>query len=542
MEIKSFVLSSLAKIMPCASEKDFFQPEEFTCLKGEKLRFQLALLSDTKTDVSIKVSCPEEYKVFTVEYEPVLLAADPNADDNYISHLPGLYPDILMPLRINSLRLLPGQFTTLYFEVRSDIPGERKIDVDVCSEEGEVILCKSVKAFTFAAEMPKSDTVCTHWFHTDCLCDEYRLEPFSEDYWRCVKNYMTAAAEHSINSLLVPLFTPALDTEVGKERKTIQLVDVKVTPGGYEFGFDKLIRWIEISKESGIEYYEFSHFFTQWGSEHCPKIMAEKNGEYVRIFGWETDSLSEDYVSFLRALAPEMKKVLAQTDIEKYSIFHVSDEPGSSHLETYKGCSSVVKELFGEYKIIDALSDYEFYSRGIVRTPVASINHAAEFAGRCDDLWIYYCCGPVNGNYPNRFLALPSPRIRALGLVMYKYDVKGFLQWGFNYWYSCLSRYKINPYHTADADKIFTAGDPFVVYPGEDLKPVCSLRLKVFDDGFNDMRALKLLEKLAGREKAEEILNSECEISFNTYPEDEKSYFMLRDRINREIDRASFGK
>ena len=39
--------------------------------------------------------------------------------------------------------------------------------------------------------------------------------------------------------LLTPVFTPPLDTAIGGERRTVQLVDVHVTENGYTFGFDK---------------------------------------------------------------------------------------------------------------------------------------------------------------------------------------------------------------------------------------------------------------------------------------------------------------
>lgn len=44
------------------------------------------------------------------------------------------------------------------------------------------------------------------------------------------------------------------------------------------FALSLLKKWIDISKECGIEYFEISHLFTQWGAKHAPKIMAEENG------------------------------------------------------------------------------------------------------------------------------------------------------------------------------------------------------------------------------------------------------------------------
>ena len=73
--------------------------------------------------------------------------------------------------------------------------------------------------------------------------------------------------------LLTPIFTPPLDTRVGGERRTIQLVDVYKNGDNYTFNFDKLARWVNMCKRANIEYYEISHLFTQWGCKHAPKIM-----------------------------------------------------------------------------------------------------------------------------------------------------------------------------------------------------------------------------------------------------------------------------
>ena len=40
--------------------------------------------------------------------------------------------------------------------------------------------------------------------------------------------------------LLTPVFTPPLDTAVGGERRTVQLVDVKAEGNQYTFGFANL--------------------------------------------------------------------------------------------------------------------------------------------------------------------------------------------------------------------------------------------------------------------------------------------------------------
>lgn len=99
---------------------------------------------------------------------------------------------------------------------------------------------------------------------------------FSEKYWRVTESFLKRAKEYGMNCVLTPLFTPPLDTQIGKERPTVQLVDVKVIGNNqYAFGFEKLDSWLSMCDRCGIEYYEMSHLFTQWGAKHAPKLWRK---------------------------------------------------------------------------------------------------------------------------------------------------------------------------------------------------------------------------------------------------------------------------
>jgi len=137
----------------------------------------------------------------------------------------------------------------------------------------------------------------------------------------------------------------------------------------------------------------------------------------------------------------------------------------------------------------------------------------------------------------NRFFAMPSERNRLLGLQLYKYGVKGFLQWGHNFWYSQFSRREIDPFKESDAGKAFPSGDAYVVYPGENGAPLNSLRLKVFYDALQDMRALQLLESLCGREKTLALLEKGLDVplTFKFRPPEEEWLLQKRAEINEAI-------
>lgn len=102
------------------------------------------------------------------------------------------------------------------------------------------------------AALPPQTLVHTEWFHADCLATWYGVEPLSEEHWTILGKYMKNAAAYGINLLLTPVFTPPLDTAVGGERPTVQLVDVTVRGREVRFGFDKLDRYMEMAEASGI--------------------------------------------------------------------------------------------------------------------------------------------------------------------------------------------------------------------------------------------------------------------------------------------------
>ncbi len=74
-----------------------------------------------------------------------------------------------------------------------------------------------------------------------------------------------------------------------------------------------------------------------------------------------------------------------------------------------------------------------------------------------------------------------------------------------------------------------------MVYPGPD-GPIESLRLLVFNEGLQDMRAMQLLESYVGKEKVMSIIEDGIpEITFTEYPHNDKYLLDMRERINREI-------
>ena len=97
-------------------------------------------------------------------------------------------------------------------------------------------------------------------------------------------------------------------------------------------------------------------------------------------------------------------------------------------------------------------------------------------------------------------IAMPLYRNRSIGMQMYKYDIVGFLQWGFNFYGSQNSHSAIDPYSDTCGFDWVPGGDPFSVYPAIDGTAHESMRIAVFYDALQDARAMKLAESLCGKE------------------------------------------
>lgn len=513
--------------------------------RNEVITFQAAYtLEDpavTRMYVKLEVDSPisQYVHVRQVEHMPVRYAAPIDADEHYLSKDPGLYPDLLREVGEHTLRIRNGQWDTLWIEVNPNSlleAGQYPITIRLTADDGTVAE-KTQMITILNALLPQQKLIHTKWFYVDCLAEYYHQEVFSEENWSTIEKFIRKAASGGINMILTPIHTPPLDTRVGGERLTNQLVDVFGEQGTYRFDMCKLRRWISMCKKCGMKYFEMAHLYTQWGARHAPKVMATVDGEYRQIFGWETDAVSTEYNQFLQAYIPAVRKVLREENVEHLSVWHISDEPSEVHLEDYSAARKQVLPLLEDCFIMDALSSYEFYQQGIVDHPVVSNNHIEKFIEEnVPDLWTYYCCGQYK-DVSNMFVAMPSSRNRMLAVQLFKYNIKGFLQWGFNFYKSQYSDHRINPYLSLDGDGFVPAGDTFQVYPGLNGEPEESIRMAVTRDAMQDLRAFEMLAELESREYVISLIDEglEQEVTFSCYPKCQDYLIELREKVNQAI-------
>lgn len=546
-------VSAMEKIMPQDGPGSAAAIESLRGLRGERVSFQIRMdfLPDEdgaykrqRGHYTLRSPLRAHTRISRVGNVPVELPCYPErSDDDYISKKPGLFPDVLYPLKAGE-DFFWNVYMPVVLMVTVDIPldqqgGVYPLHFTFSTQNGEKYALKVMIRVEELA-IRKNDLIFTQWFHCDSIATYHHVQMMSARHWKLIENYIQTAARTGVTMLLTPLFTPPLDTAIGSERPTMQLVKIKKDGERYSFDFTLLKKWVDLCHQYGIEYFEMSHLFTQWGVVHCPKIVVEIAGKDVKEFGWHTEAMGAPYRNFLAQFLPALTSKLKDWGVADKTYFHISDEPSANpekpDYNNYLAAKTFVAPYLKDFKIMDALSHIEFYKNGLIQYPVCSTDHIEPFMEEdIPERWCYYCCSQGN-LVGNRFIAMPSYRNRILGVQLFLSDMTGFLQWGYNFYYSERAIMPLDPYHSTDAMQAFPAGDPFSVYPWKN-QAIESIRTVVFYQGIQDRSLLQMLAEKIGLEKTKEWVQAQAgmKIDFKNYPRNKDFLENLHDQIIEKL-------
>lgn len=554
------ILSSLHRVFP--SDCPDVSLAHFTAAGNEPLSFQAAFrIAGTEEKVrrvNVRTETALPLSTYLVGYVPVL-----HTDTDGLTGLPapGLFGDLLLEKTTNPELVYEGApwgreyyekgeetlviaaddcWQSLWFTVnehRQDVaPGLYPVTVTLESTVDRAVLAQCrLDVEILPVRLEKQTLLYTNWFHCDCLADFYGVEMFSDHFFEIMHDFIEKAARNGMNMLLLPAFTPPLDTCIGSERRTAQLVRIRRDGERYSFDFSLMKRYLDVARDAGVATFEHAQLFSQWGALAAPKIVATVNGREQRIFGWDTDAAGEDYARFLRAYLPQLTAFLRAEGLQGRVLFHISDEPTDANEAAYARAKAVVSDLLEGWMLGDPLADYRFYENSLVPTPICATDAIDAFLGRCDHLWAYYTGGQLRGGLSNRVLITPPERNRMLGVQLYYHRIEGFLHWGYNYYYDKLSHGLFDP-RTNPCGFGNHAGTSYCVYPGRKGDAIQSVRQKVFAEGLDDQRALQTLEKRKGRAYCEQLIHAHFGTpSFRTAPDSPEAMLAFREAVNRAL-------
>ncbi len=558
------IVSSLEACFLDESINDKKTRSSFLMYRNEKLSFQVIFSCD-KNDSTVppflRLGVSGELAPYVTVREVVCVpnhypVCPHRVDDNYMRTTPGLYPNLLRPLHYKGygsakdgcIRTDRGHLRAFWIDVL--LPENVNVSYDETPleftlfhvrEQGEKEVANSCAYIRVSPlKLPPQKLIHTEWFYCDCIAEAYHTKAFSSLHWEMIEKYMKVAKDNGINMILMPIFTQELDTYVGGERMTTQLLKITVEDdGSYAFNFDLVDKWIDLCERVGIKYYEIPHFFTQWGADHAPKIVAKVKGRVKRIFGWETDSMCAEYAEFLSALIPSLVEHFKKRGIDKRCYYHISDEPSVNKIDKYLKCKERIAPYLEGYNIIDALSSFDFYEKGILQKPIPSISHSQAFLDHnIPGLWVYYCGANGKVETTDRYLSMPMARTRILGVQLYSHKIEGFLHWGYNFYHNCRSYDYVDILSCNDGEYFAPSGDMCVVYPGTDKEVWETMRLNAIREAMDDIRALELCEEVLGREQTEHIINHSLDtpLTFFKYPKESDYLLSLHDRVLLAIE------
>lgn len=148
-----------------------------------------------------------------------------------------------------------------------------------------------------------------------------------------------------------------------------------------------------------------------------------------------------------------------------------------------------------------------------------------------DEVWVYTCLVP-GGPWINRLVDQERLRQVYVGWACAKYDLQGFLHWGFNM-HSGKPYEELVRMHGGPTNYL-PAGDSHIVYPGKN-GPLSSQRFEAHRIGMGDYELLYLLRK-QNPALADELINK----LFQAFDQYDKSISDYR-KVKRELLSALTG-
>ncbi len=378
---------------------------------------------------------------------------------------------------------IPLDCSTGIYKGNIEVKGE--IDGKSFSEK------KDFEIEVFTPVIDETSLWVTNWFFLDRLSylnNNEPVEKHSELYWELSRTMAKTLADYRQN---VAMISPFDHTGFSYE------------DGKWDFDFSNFNRMVNLFIEEGvIGRLEGGHFGSRLDGDwlgpfglHVP-VFGDKEKD-KELWPLEKPETREFYSAFLPAFVENIKA----NGWEKQYVQHIADEPINENVESYIEISKFLKSLVPDLVVIEACHTHQLENMIDIWVPQMNflkdgLGFYADRQGQGDEAWYYTCLAP-KGEWANRFVELPLIKTRLLHWVNFKYDIPGYLHWGFNFWGSNSGIVTAaDPYDDVSgmivsSGNILPGGDCWISYPGyKTIYP--SIRLEAMRDGIVDYELLKM--------------------------------------------------
>ena len=476
--------------------------------RGEHASFQFAVRSmeeyieDLKlevTDLSNGSFVLSDIKVGYVGYVRVGRNT-PNHSRDRLKPISGLYPDPILEVENVDLMANETQPVWVTVEIPKDASpgtyeGVAKLSGEMDGDGFEMEKVIQVKVYPVTID--KTRLWVTNWYNTSPrnirhVMGNQDIIPYSDEYWEFIRMLAGKMAEYRQN---VAIISPIRLSVFGFDHD-----------GNYTIDFSHFDKTVNIFIEEGvIGRIEGGHIGTRSGGWISDFVVfapvIEPDTTYLKKFPIRNDTARSFYTAFIPALTKHLKEK-GWSDIYMQ---HLMDEPIPDNVDTYIEIANFVGNLAPDLKIVEACHSKDVNKTVDVWVPQLDYMHIdydfyKERAAQGDEIWFYTCLNP-KGEYANRFIELPLIKTRILHWINYRYNIPGYLHWGFNFWRGG------DPFDETtsiqlESGTILPGGDAWICYPG-DKKILSSIRLEAMRDGIVDYELLSMLGERSPEEAAE---------------------------------------
>jgi hypothetical protein len=349
-----------------------------------------------------------------------------------------------------------------------------------------------------------------NWLNLGNISTDHQVEMWSEPFWGMLRKYAQMMAKGRQNTFWF-----------------IWSDFFRFNPDGSvaEFYEQRLDRYINTFLSEGLTTIQGAPFARRrnWESDaFLVAVPTEGNREIPAV--------SDEGRDIIRSMAVPIIGLMKKNQWESRWYQGVFDEPTDEYVDRYKATVEYLKSLKPDLRILEATMTVSLAGTVDCWCPQvqeyqknASFFEERKKAG--DAVWVYTCLIP-GGPWINRLIDQERLRQVYVGWACAKYDLQGFLHWGFNMHgakaFEDLERSNGGP------KNFLPAGDSHIVYPGKN-GPISSQRFEAHRIGMEDYELLYLLKK-QDPALAETLINKLFQ-AFDQYDKDIRDYRKVRQEL-----------
>lgn len=453
--------------------------------KNGYVGFQV-LLNDLTVGACYTVKAPkipglrvEMYELVAVLCEkntgPICFCVDEDAGEDASGYTTRRAPfrvyDGLKPLenyQLTATSETMGVYFSIFIESDGDSQRQELAFYLKGDDEKNVIIPVTLTVYDVAIANEKNLAI-SNWYRLDNIAAQHHVEMFSEEHWRLIEKYADLMARTRQTHFWIP-----------NEIREIS----RGADGKFNFDFTRTKRLIDLFLSKGFTHIEGNLIYRR---NHFSDTTF-----VVDILDETVPALSEKAYEFVSQYLTAWRAFLAENGWLDKLCQHVGDEPTDACKEEYRMLSGIVRKFLPGVPLMEAVETFDLDGAVDIWIPKNNYfdEHRDKFErirGNGEMLWFYTCCYP-GGKYLNRLWDMPLIRTRLLHWGNYRYDLRGYLHWGFNW---CdLDK---DPFNQTDI--LFPPGDTHISYPAG-AEVWGSMRLEAMRAGVEDYELLLQLSRV----------------------------------------------